>query len=148
MIRRFAQADRGVALVEFALVAPVLILILLGILDAGRAINAYVTIANSAREGAHYAALHPTAAPSDIAAAVRARVAPLNDNSVSVSASYFDGSTLRPWPSGGIPASSPVPAYLATQVRVTYPWSAVTALIGTFFPATSITAASSMDTLR
>ena len=58
-------ADRrrrdGQALVEFALVFPVLILLLLGILDFGRAIYAYNTIADAARDGARVAAVNQIA---------------------------------------------------------------------------------------
>jgi Flp pilus assembly protein TadG len=40
----------GQSLVEFALVLPVLILILMGILDAGRLVYAYNAVSNAARE--------------------------------------------------------------------------------------------------
>lgn len=126
-------------MVEFALVAPVLLLLLVGILDLGRAVNAYVTVSNAAREGTHYAGLHPTAAPSAIASAVRQRVAPLDPTAVVVSATYYNGSTFVPWPSSspvGVPASSPSPSYIPVRVTVCFPWSAAT-FIGQFFPATS-----------
>lgn len=146
-MRRFAS-DAGVALVEFALVAPVLILLLVGILDVARGVNAYITLSNAAREGAHYAALHPTADPSAITAAVRARVVPLDAAAASVQPYYYDGSAFQPWPATGIPASSPEAAYVTTRVRVTYPWSAVTVLIGAFFSSSPMTTSSSMDTIR
>jgi Flp pilus assembly protein TadG len=44
--------ERGQDLVEFALVLPVLLLILIAILDFGRAIYAYSAVASCAREGA------------------------------------------------------------------------------------------------
>ncbi len=44
---------------EFALVLPVLILILIAILDFGRALYAYSVVANCAREGARFAIIHP-----------------------------------------------------------------------------------------
>jgi len=50
---------RGQSLVEFALVLPLLILILLGVFDLGRAFNAYIVITNAAREGAYYGSLNP-----------------------------------------------------------------------------------------
>lgn len=62
-IRPAAQALAGQAgqgLVEFALLLPVLLLILLGAIDLGRAFNAYVTITNASREGARYGASQPT----------------------------------------------------------------------------------------
>ena len=49
---------RGQALVEFALVFPVLVLILLGIFEVGRAVFAFNTIGNAAREGARIAAVN------------------------------------------------------------------------------------------
>lgn len=48
--------DRGAAAVEFALVLPVLLLILFGIIDFGRALNAQITLTNAARAGAQMAA--------------------------------------------------------------------------------------------
>jgi Flp pilus assembly protein TadG len=44
--------------VEFALVLPLLILILFGAIDLGRVFHAAITITNAAREGARYIALH------------------------------------------------------------------------------------------
>ena len=61
--------DRGSAAVEFALVVPVLLLIVFGIIDFGRALNAQIALTGAAREGARLAALgYPDAA-------IQARVA-------------------------------------------------------------------------
>ena len=49
---RRARRSRGQTLAEFALVIPVLIVMLMGIFDLGRAIFAYNAITNAAREGA------------------------------------------------------------------------------------------------
>ena len=49
--------DRGAAAVEFALVLPLLLLLVFGIIDFGRAYNAQVTLTQAAREGARLAAL-------------------------------------------------------------------------------------------
>src|SRR6185312_16248181 len=49
-LRRRTGSRRGQALVEFALVLPIFILLLVGIFDFGRAIYAYNTISNAARE--------------------------------------------------------------------------------------------------
>lgn len=48
---------RGQALAEFALVAPIFLLILFGILDIGRVVWANDIVANAAREGARYASV-------------------------------------------------------------------------------------------
>jgi Flp pilus assembly protein TadG len=49
---------RGQALVEFALILPVMMLILLIAVDFGRLFSAYISNVNAAREGASYAATH------------------------------------------------------------------------------------------
>jgi len=59
-LRRFSgrdAPDRGAAAVEFALVLPLLLLIVFGIIDFGRALNAQITLTQAAREGARLAAL-------------------------------------------------------------------------------------------
>jgi hypothetical protein len=58
--RRIRRA-RGQSLVEFALVLPVVLLILLLVVDVGRLYYGWVNLQNAARIGANYAALHPTA---------------------------------------------------------------------------------------
>lgn len=54
-MRRERRGEKSQALVEFALVAPVLLLLSFGIIDFGRALYFYVTIGNTAREVARYA---------------------------------------------------------------------------------------------
>lgn len=49
---RPSHRGRGQALVEFALVAPVLLLLLLGAIDLGRLLYAQIVITNAAKEGA------------------------------------------------------------------------------------------------
>ncbi len=147
-MRKILRDDAASALVEFALVLPVLIVLIVGAVDVARAANAYATMSNAAREGSHYAALHPTAAPSAIAGVVRQRVEPLDAASVTVEASYHDGTAFVAWPGSGIPASSPAPSTVPARVRVSYPWQAVTALIGNLFSAASFSASSTADAVR
>ena len=57
---RIKRDDRGAVMVEFAIVLPVLLLLLLGIVEFGRAYNTQVSIQAAAREGARELALrHP-----------------------------------------------------------------------------------------
>jgi len=56
-----AGAQRGQSLVEFALVLPVLLLIVLAGLDVGRAFLGWVGLNSAARVGADFAARNPTA---------------------------------------------------------------------------------------
>lgn len=50
---------RGDAVVEFVLLAPTLLVVLLGILEIGRVLDAWLVVANAAREGARVAAQAP-----------------------------------------------------------------------------------------
>lgn len=54
------RSETGAAAVEFALVLPILVLLIFGIVDFGRAFNAQVTITHAAREGARVWALGGT----------------------------------------------------------------------------------------
>lgn len=58
-LRRMWPDERGQSLVEMALVLPLLLLLLVGIIDFGRAFNNYIIITNAAREGARYASHFP-----------------------------------------------------------------------------------------
>ena len=55
MVRR--RRDRGAAALEFALVLPVLLIIVFGIIDFGRMLNAKIVLTQAAREGARAAAV-------------------------------------------------------------------------------------------
>lgn len=52
--------EGGQAAVELALLLPLLILILMGCIDLGRAFTVWLTLANGAREGARYGCDHPS----------------------------------------------------------------------------------------
>ena len=51
------RGDRGAAAVETALLLPVLLLIIFGIIDFGRMLNAQITLTEAAREGARAVSL-------------------------------------------------------------------------------------------
>jgi len=55
---RARSRSRGQGLVEFALVLPVFMVILIGMVDLGRAIWANNAVANAAREAARFASVH------------------------------------------------------------------------------------------
>lgn len=52
------SSENGQSAVEFALVLPLLLVLLLGIIEFGWFLNAKITITGAAREGARYLAIH------------------------------------------------------------------------------------------
>ena len=77
--------ERGLAATELALVLPLLLLIMFGIIEGGRIFSAWLEITNDAREGARYGAVRvgdPAAEPTllaDVKAYVTQRAAGLVD---------------------------------------------------------------------
>lgn len=64
------DSERGATAVEFALLLPLLLLLVFGIIDFGRAINAQITLTQAARTGARLEALgQPNVASATRAAA-------------------------------------------------------------------------------
>lgn len=68
-LRRRTRSQRGAAAVEFAIVVPLLFLLIFGIIDFGFGFHAWDAAENAAREGARVAAVDPST--SDILARVR-----------------------------------------------------------------------------
>jgi len=89
------RGQRSQALIEFALVSPVLLLLLFGVIDIGRAIFYYDTINHAAREGAR--------------TAVRASNAlPTNNDVLTVVTGQMQGAPVTaPCPQGPISAATP-----------------------------------------
>ena len=120
---------RGHALVEFALVVPVMLLLVVGGLDAGRLFFSWIEVSNAAREAAAYAAGNPT----DTSGITGHATTEVNsqgqggEGSMSVSVSCADTSNAT------IPCAS-APGGNGTgntvTVRVTRPFSFVTPIIG------------------
>lgn len=58
------RSERAQSLVELALGMVILLLLLAGVIDLGRAFFTFITLRDAAQEGASYGALYPTAAGS------------------------------------------------------------------------------------
>jgi len=56
------SGDRGQSLVEFALILPLFLVIVFGIVDFGMAFHSYITVTNAAREGARLGVVQATEA--------------------------------------------------------------------------------------
>jgi len=68
--RRRGKNRRAAAIVEFALTAPLLFLLLLGAIDVGQFVNAGQMVSDASREGARLAARADTASVAEVQSAV------------------------------------------------------------------------------
>jgi Flp pilus assembly protein TadG len=75
-LKLFERPRRGQSIVELALVLPICLWIVLGIVDFGRVYFFYVASTNAAREGARYWANVPTATADQVRTKVQAEGAP------------------------------------------------------------------------
>lgn len=150
MSRRSGRARRagsgGQSLVEFALVIPIIVLLVVAFVEIGRAVFAYNTIANAARQGARVAAVNQLSVVTDcdesrpiedpyaphwsIRGCVIAAAAALGITTSNVSVSY------GPPPSTTLSCSPTLHIGCIASITVTYPYSIstpfVSALIGPF----------------
>jgi len=81
--------ERGQSLVEFAFIVPIFLLLLFAIVDFGMGFHAYITVTNSAREGARLGAVQADA-PS-IQQRVRDTAASLDQAKLAVSVTNAQG---------------------------------------------------------
>jgi len=107
--RARGRGRRGQAMVEFALVIPIFLLLLVAIFDLGRAVFAYNTLTNAAREGARLAAVNQYQ-PSIVQRAKNSTsIVELNDPSVTVG--YFQENA-----DGSLGAACPLPSTTSIAV--------------------------------
>jgi len=109
------RQQRGQTMVEFALLLPLLMLIIIGMMDLGRAIWSYNLVAHAAREGAR-AGIFPGESDFDIVRAVQRAASPLviPDSDIQRTNPRYPGGTVT--------------------VRVTYRYEPITPLVGQFIP--------------
>ena len=74
MSRRVRRSERGAAVVEFALVMPLLLTVMFGLITTGLAFSDHLSATNAVREGARYGAAADISAPATWATSVRDRV--------------------------------------------------------------------------
>jgi hypothetical protein len=97
LTRERRTAERGANLVELALILPLLLLLVVGIVDIGHAFYAYISLTNAAREGARFASRYPFEDSVDDISTVVARVqgepvVPLAQGEIAASVDGLGGS--------------------------------------------------------
>lgn len=69
-MKKLLSNHRGQSLVEFALILPLLLTVLLGIAEFGRIFGGYVELQSAARDVTRYAAIHKVKTVADLAGAI------------------------------------------------------------------------------
>ena len=107
-----SRGDRGQATVELALVLPLVVMVLAGLLQVALLITTQVALEHAAREGARAAAVAPDRAGAAEAAARRS----IGDRAIEVSTST-DGRFVRVVVSAHVPLLSLLPGLDARRLR-------------------------------
>lgn len=119
--------ERGQTLVEFALILPIFVLVLVGIFDGGRLVFSYHTVNNAAREGGREATVNQTITDIQARAAQHAVALDIAPSDVQVDF-RLPATPNSPGSCNGALNSSAIYGCLAV-VRVTYDFFAATPLI-------------------
>jgi Flp pilus assembly protein TadG len=146
-MRRLAsiRTDCGQALAEFALIAPLLVILIFGIVDTARAYNAWVTIQGAAREGARYGVTGRATCSASSPSRVNciAHVAERHAETLTNSATTLDVS-LRSWDypaySGSAAEGDPGDQCDALEVQVEYDFEPATPIISSLIGGVHMTA--------
>ena len=95
-LSNFLRRNKGQALVEFAFVLPIILLVLMGIIEFGRIFNTYLVLTNASREGARVAAVG--GADLDVTNSVRNVTPTLNQASLNITINPIEISRTRGLP--------------------------------------------------
>lgn len=90
---KFIKNEKGQSLVEFALLVPLLILILMSIIEFGLFFNSFIIISNSTREGARLGSLGGT--DIEIELRIKETATALDSNKMTISITPNYGSRSR-----------------------------------------------------
>jgi Flp pilus assembly protein TadG len=103
------RSQRGQSMAEFAIVAPVLLLVLMGIMQLGVVYNNWVTLTDAARAGARKAAVCRSGCTPD---ATSATVNAVKNSAANLNAANLGVTVTSTWAQGA-----------DATVTATYPWS-------------------------
>jgi PKD repeat protein len=127
---RRRDRSRGQSLVEFAIILPVLLLMVLAALDLGRVFMGWVALNNAARVGANYAALHA----GNWSPAKQATYESLVKDARKDAASAVAGCDTAAVPAPSYPGGTDIGDF--AEVVLTCDFQPITPLIGDVFAST------------
>ena len=121
-----SRNERGAAAVEFALVLPLLVALLAGIAEFGRAYHLQTALSQSAREGVRVMALSNDAAAARAAARSAAPTLVLGDADITITTASPAGS-----PAGTCSVAAPATLPPQATVTIRYATPFMSGLFGT-----------------
>ncbi|MFN2459636.1 MAG: TadE/TadG family type IV pilus assembly protein [Candidatus Velthaea sp.] len=132
IILDISVGERGSALVEFGIASTIVLTLIFGIVDFGRALYTYHLVSNAARLGSRYAIVHgsdctATDCPADATAIqtfVRTQAPGIDPNALTVTTTWSNTAGCR-----GAPFTS---AGCLVAVQVSYPFTFLVPLLPSF----------------
>lgn len=127
--------ETGATLVEFAIIAPLLLILVFGVIETGRAIFAYTTVWSAARDGARAATTSESFASCDnIEAAALVRVFTVQLESADITIEYTDpdGTLLADCQGGTPPSPAVIPSGSLVSVNVEGTFDSVVPILSNF----------------
>lgn len=127
--------ETGATLVEFAIIAPLLLILVFGVIETGRAVFAYSTVWSAARDGARAATTNESFASCDnIEAAIQARVFTVSLESADITIEYTDpdGTPLADCEGGTPPSPAAIPSGSLISVTVRGTFDSVVPILSNF----------------
>jgi Flp pilus assembly protein TadG len=134
------RRSTGQALAEFALVFPILMVLIIAIFDAGRLVFAYNDITNAAREGTRTGIIDQT--PATIQNEVMRQATSLGLTAANVQVQFCTADLVT------CNATKPTTLDKVVEVTVSYDWQAITPIIGGLIGPKTVTAVSRMPIER
>jgi len=92
MIGKLSKREHGQAIVEMALILPLLLLLLFGVIEMGRIGYAYITVSNAARAGGRVATIGAT--DSEINSSIQNAATSLDQGSLTIDITPTQGLRL------------------------------------------------------
>lgn len=118
------RGERGQSLVEFALLLPILVVLLVGTFDLGRAVMLSETLNAAVREGTRHAIVHGTTSATPLGPATLTTPPGADNTATTVVRSYAIGinstiTIVMSWPDGNANKGS------AVQISATTPYTPI-----------------------
>jgi len=150
---RLQSQDRGQAFVEFALIVPIFVLVLIGVFDVGRLVFASNDASHAARDAARFASVspvdcdsifyvvqHQTQGASGVSVTVSYRAAPSSSNQnpgwSNVCPAYNAATTYDNDPATGTMSATSTPIGGEIRVSINNPVSLATPVISSLLGGT------------